>query len=284
MPLALILFLALPLTLLLAPLQTLPVAAQACTGLRAKVGAEMRCLAPAAVFKDCADCPDMVVLPAGRFQMGSEATSDEQPIRTVVFKRPFAMSRTEVTFELWDLCVAEGGCKHKPIDHDWGRGALPVIEISFNDVTREFLPWLSKRAGHRYRLPSEAEWEYAARAGSRTRYSWGDDVGKGNANCDRCGSRWDNKTTAPVGSFAANAFGLHDMHGNVWEWTADCYVDSYKGAPLDGRARARPDCRNVVVRGGGWNDRPQYLRSAIRYGDPPHYRSIYVGLRLVRDF
>lgn len=271
--------------LLLALLATAPASAQFCKGASVKMGKEMRCLAPAATFKDCPTCPEMVVIPAGRFQMGSDDNaSDEQPVHTVTFRRPFAMSRTEVTFALWDLCVAEGGCKHKPDDHGWGRDDRPAIEISYNDIVREFLPWLSKRAGHRYRLPSEAEWEYAARGGTTTVYSWGDAVGTGNANCDRCGSRWDNKTTAPVGSFAANPFGLFDMHGNVWEWTADCYENSYKGAPADGRARAKANCGNLVVRGGGYNDRPQYLRSAIRYGDPPGYRSIYVGLRLVRDF
>lgn len=270
--------------LLLALLATSPASAQACKGVNAKVGKEMRCLAPAAAFQDCPTCPEMVVIPAGRFQMGSDGASDEQPVHPVTFRRPFAMSRTEVTFALWDQCVAERACTHKPDDHGWGRDDRPVIEISYNDIVREFLPWLSKRAGHRYRLPSEAEWEYAARAGTTTVYSWGDAVGQGNANCDRCGSRWDNKTTAPVASFAANAFGLFDMHGNVWEWTADCYEKSYKGAPADGRARAKNGCGNLVVRGGGWNDRPQYLRSAIRYGDPPGYRSIYVGLRLVRDF
>ena len=118
---------------------------------------------------------------------------------------------------------------------------------------------------------SEAEWEYAARAGSRAVYTWGDEIGAGRANCDRCGSAWDNRQTAPVGSFAANAFGLHDLHGNVWEWTQDCYQDSYAGAPRNGSARQRANCPTRVVRGGGWSDRPRYLRSAIRYGDPPTY-------------
>lgn len=269
--------------LLLALLATPAASAQSCKGVNARVGKAMQCLAPAETFKDCPTCPEMVVIPAGRFQMGSQETRDEQPIHAVGIKRPFAMSRTEVTFALWDLCLAEGACTHKPDDHGWGRDDRPVIEISHNDVTREFLPWLSKRAGHRYRLPSEAEWEYAARGGTTTTYAWGNEAGQGNANCDRCGSRWDNKTTAPVASFKANPFGLFDMHGNVWEWTADCYIDTYQGAPSDARARAKPGCGNIVVRGGGWNDRPQYLRSAIRYGDPPGYRSIYVGLRLVRD-
>ena len=132
-------------------------------------------------------------------------------------------------------------------------------------------------------LLSEAEWEYAARAGSRAVYAWGDEIGAGRANCDRCGSAWDNRQTAPVGSFAANAFGLHDLHGNVWEWTQDCYQDSYAGAPRNGAARQRANCPTRVVRGGGWSDRPRYLRSAIRYGDPPIYRGNYVGFRVARD-
>ena len=135
--------------LLLALLATPAASAQSCKGVNARVGKAMQCPAPAETFKDCPTCPEMVVIPAGRFQMGSPATRDEQPIHAVGIKRPFAMSRTEVTFALWDLCLAEGACTHKPDDHGWGRDDRPVIEISHNAVTREFLPWLSKRAGDR---------------------------------------------------------------------------------------------------------------------------------------
>ena len=126
-----------------------------------------------------------------------------------------------MTFAEWDACVSASGCKHKPDDRSWGRGSRPVMNVSWDDITKDYLPWLSRKTDKSYRLLTEAEWEYAARAGSRGKYTWGDEIGKNRANCDGCGSHWD-KQTAPVGSFQANAFGLHDMHGNVWEWVADC--------------------------------------------------------------
>jgi formylglycine-generating enzyme required for sulfatase activity len=248
----------------------------------AMVGAEAQGLKPGDSFKDCPVCPEMVVVPAGSFAMGSDASSDETPIHQVRLARPFAVGRVEVTFAEWDACVADGGCSHKPADQGWGRELRPVIDVSWDDVTSAYLPWLSRKAGRAYRLPSEAEWEYAARGGSRSVYAWGEDIGTGRANCDGCGSAWDNRQTAPAGSFAPNTFGLHDMHGNVWEWTADCYRNSYAAAPANGSARTSPQCRTYVVRGGGWNDRARYLRSAIRYGDPPTYRGVYVGFRVAR--
>jgi formylglycine-generating enzyme required for sulfatase activity len=250
--------------------------------IRARVAGQAQCLKPKDTFKDCPVCPEMVALPGGRFLMGSERTGDEQPIHEVRLARPFAVGRFEVTFAEWDACVAEGACTHRPADLGWGRGSQPVIDVSWTDITRSYLPWLSRKTGERYRLLSEAEWEYAARAGSGALYAWGDEIGVGRANCDRCGSSWDNRQTAPVGSFPPNAFGLHDMHGNVWEWTADCYAPSYAGASAVGAPRRRTKCESYVVRGGGWSDRPQYLRSSIRYGDPPAYRGNYVGFRVAR--
>jgi formylglycine-generating enzyme required for sulfatase activity len=256
--------------------------ARGCAGVKAGADATM-CVKPGDGFRDCPVCPEMVVVPAGRFAMGSEASSDEMPVHQVKVARPFAVGKFEVTFAEWDACVADGGCSHVPDDQGFGREGRPVIDVSWNDVTNSYLPWLSRKAGRTYRLLSEAEWEYVARAGSRAVYAWGDEIGVGRANCDRCGGAWDNRQTAPVGSFAANAFGLHDLHGNVWEWTQDCYADSYKGAPANGAARQHASCQTRVVRGGGWNDRPRYLRSAIRYGDPPNYRGNYVGFRVARD-
>ena len=131
---------------------------------------------------------------------------------------------------------------------------------------QQYVAWISKLTGKPYRLLSEAEWEYAARAGTQTAYSWGDEIGKGNANCNGCGSQWDGRQTAPVGSFAPNAFGLYDMHGNVWEWVEDCYHDNYDGAPTDGSAwTAVGDCTYRVVRGGSWQDLPSDLRAANRH-------------------
>ena len=158
----------------------------------------------------------MVVVPAGEFTMGSPATEkgrwNEGPQHSVAIPRPFAASKFEVTFADWDACVGVGGCPHenRASDSGWGRGRQPVIGVSWDDA-QAYVAWLSRMTGKTYRLLTETEWEYAARAGSQAAYSWGDEIGKGNANCNGCGSQWDNKRTAPVGSFAANAFGLHDI-------------------------------------------------------------------------
>ena len=133
----------------------------------------------------------------------------------------------------------------------WGRGNRPAIDVSWHEA-QAYVAWLSEKTGKRCRLLSESEWEYAARAGAATRYSWGDGIGRNRANCSGCGSRWDDRQTAPVGSFAANGFGLHDMHGNVWEWVADCWNGSYAGAPSDGSARESGNCSRRVLRGGAW--------------------------------
>lgn len=192
-------------------------------------------------FRDCSDvyvCPEMVVVPDGRFRMGSSKSNmtEVRPTHEVVIAKPFAIGRFTVTFANWDACVTDGGCRHKPEDRGWGRGKQPVIYVSWEDVSNEYLPWLSLKTGKNYRFPTEAEWEYAARAGSPTEYPWGDDIGKGNANCRDCVSDWAGKQTAPVGSFKANAFGLHDMHGNVWQWVEDKFHSNYQGAPVDGSA------------------------------------------------
>ena len=149
-------------------------------------------------------------------------------------------------------------------DRGWGRGGRPVIDVSWEDA-EAYVAWLSRETGESYRLPSESEWEYAARAGTTTRYSWGQDVGRNRANCRDCGSRWDGDQTAPAGSFAANGWGLHDMHGNVWEWVADCWHENYARAPRDGTAwTSGGNCGRRVLRGGSWSNTPVYLRSANR--------------------
>jgi formylglycine-generating enzyme required for sulfatase activity len=156
-----------------------------------------------------------------------------------------------------------------------------VINVSFADA-QEYVAWLSKLTGKSYRLLSEAEWEYAARAGTDTPYFWGDEIGKLNATCDGCGSQWDRKESAPVGSFAANAFGLFDMHGNVWEMVQDCYQDTYDDAPTDGSANTQGDCFRRVVRGGSWISNPPYLRSASRYKSAIDRGSYNRGFRVAR--
>jgi formylglycine-generating enzyme required for sulfatase activity len=231
-------------------------------------------------FRDCPECPEMVVVQAGSFMMGShEAAYDEEPVHEVTIPKPFAVGKFEVTFAEWDACVADGGCAHKPADEKWGRARRPVINVSWDDA-KQYTTWLSKRTGTVYRLLSEAEWEYAARAGTTTRYSWGEGIGAGKANCEDCGSQWDGKQTAPVGSFSANAFGLHDMHGNVWEWVQDCWRMTYQGAPSDGSAGTAGDCNRRAIRGAAWSYPSFTLRSAQRNGDDRDVRSRIIGFRV----
>ncbi len=246
-----------------------------------------RALKPKDSFRECAkDCPEMVVVPPGSFMMGSPADEmgrhdNEGPQHRIVFDKPLAVSKFEVTFDDWDACVAYGDCDPRVSDNNMGRERRPVINVTWDDAQR-YIAWLSRMTGKNYRLLSEAEWEYAARAGSATAYSWGNDIGKDNANCNGCGSQWDNRQTAPVGSFAANVFGLYAMHGNVWEWVEDCYADNYNEAPTDGSARTRGDCTRRVVRGGSWVDFPQILRSAFRIGFATGNRGNDLGFRVGR--
>ena len=242
---------------------------------------------PGRRFRDCPDCPEMVVIPAGRFRMGclnddGHCYGDEKPVREVQIGAPFALSAREVTFAEWDACAAADGCGgYRPNDRGWGRGDRPVINVSWDDA-RSYVAWLSRRTGERYRLPSESEWEYAARAGSTTKYSWGNEIGVNRANCGGGGSQWDGKQTAPAGSFAPNGFGLYDMHGNVWEWVEDCWNESYVRAPSDGGSWQSGDCAKRVLRGGSWNDRPRVLRAALRLWLTTGNRNGNDGFRVAR--
>ena len=230
----------------------------------------------------------MVVVSAGSFTMGSHASEegrddDEGPQHRVRIPRPFAVGKYEVTFGEWDACVGGGGCNgYLPGDVGWGRGRRPAIDVSWDDA-QAYVGWLSRKTGKQYRLLSESEWEYAARAGTQTRYHWGDSVGRNRANCDGCGSRWDDERTAPVGSFSANGFGLHDMAGNVWEWVEDCWHASYSGAPSDGSAwTTGGNCSGRVLRGGSWYSKPGLLRSAVRGGSSTGDRYDGSGFRVSR--
>ena len=249
-------------------------------GSRRRVGEE---------FRACEEewCPWMVVVPAGRYMMGSPTGEagrfgDEGPRHEVRIGKKFAVGKYEVTFEEWDACVAGGGCGgYRPDDAGWGRGNRPVINVNWEDA-KAYVEWLSGRTGKDYRLLSESEWEYVARAGTTMAYWWGDEIGEARANCDGCGSRWDNKT-APVGSFRANEFGLYDVHGNVWEWVEDCSHESYSGAPGEGEAWVSGgDCSRRVLRGGSWDYRPRVLRSALRSWNSSGNRSNYNGFRIAR--
>jgi formylglycine-generating enzyme required for sulfatase activity len=225
--------------------------------------------------------PVMVVVPCGSFSMGSTEGTGEQPVHPVSIAASFALAKYEVSFSEYDAFATATG-RSEPSDSGWGRGKRPVINVSWDDATA-YAAWLSQQTGKKYRLPTEAEWEYAARAGSTTKYPWGDEVGANRANCDGCGSQWDNKQTAPVGSFAANAFGLHDMHGNVWEWVRDCYHSSYEGAPTHGSAREQCDSSSRVLRGGSWYGDPAGLRSANRDGGTASFTFFSYGFRLAQD-
>ena len=252
---------------------------------------------------------DMVSIPSGSFRMGDLSGDSEEPDAVILLEtfsdagrreipvdlnfreRPahsvivpaFKLGKHEVTFAQWDACVADGACNsYSPDDEGWGRGDRPVINVSWLDI-RSFLGWLKRKTGRNYRLPSEAEWEYAARAGATTTYTWGDDIGRNRANCIGCSSVWHNQRPALVGSFSANAWGLHDMHGNVSEWVQDCWNDTYEGAPTDGSAWTSGDCESRVFRGGSWDLNPWYLRAAYRAGVNRSYGHNSTGFRLAHD-
>ena len=259
--------------------------------------AEKAAMEPGTVFSDCLRCPEMVVVPAGSFMMGSPASEegrwdDEGPRHRVIIGTPFAAGVYEVTFAEWDACVAAGGCGgYRPEDEGWGRENRPVINVSWEDA-REYVRWLSRETGEEYRLLTEAEWEYVARAGTSTAWYWGaSESGQcwhGNGY-DRTGHAdlelpWAAAScsdgyvhTAPVGLFKPNGFGLYDVLGNVWEWTQDCWNESYSGAPADGSAWSSGDCSRRVFRGGSFYGRPRFLRSAGRNWSSAGIRDNYLG-------
>ena len=253
----------------------------------------------ATTFRDCPQCPEMVVIPPGSFSMGSprpneEVHSNEGPHHKVTISNAFAVGIYDVTFEQWDACVGTGGCNgYWPASQGWGRGKQPVIYVSWEEA-QGYVRWLNDKlrsskpvapgstGSGPYRLLTEAEWEYAARAGTTTAYYWGNTYVKGNANCDGCGSQWDNEQTSPVGSFAPNPFGLYDMAGNVLQWVEDCYHENYARAPIDGSAWITNKCDNRVMRGGSWFNNTYYLRSSQRYGVPPNYHANNGGFRVAK--
>ncbi len=227
---------------------------------------------------------EMVSIPGGTFRMGDlsgAGKGNERPVRVVTVPA-FRLGKHEVTYGQWAACLADRGCNgYSPHWIDGGNYNHPIVSVSWND-TQSFIDWLNRKTGGSYRLPSEAEWEYAARAGTTTKYSWGDGIGNNRANCDGCGSQWDDKWTAPVGSFPANAWGLHDMHGNVGEWVQDCANYGYSGAPADGSARTSGNCRQRVIRGGSADGYPGSMRSAARGRDDRMSRYAH-GFRLAQD-
>lgn len=241
-----------------------------------------------AVFKDCLDCPEMIVMPMGSFRMGdllSDGAKNENPVHIVNINYSFAVGKFEVTQPQW---VAVMGSNPSILQ---GMNS-PVIKVSWDDI-QEYLDRLNRKLGlsgnKAYRLLSEAEWEYVARAGSTTKYSWGNRISHENANygyevcCDgliRGHDQW--LKTSPVGSFAPNAWGLYDVHGNVWEWVGDCWNDSYDNTPSDGSVNTRANCKKRVLRGGSWYDVSGYLRSAKRFSQSSDQRFSQFGFRIAK--
>jgi formylglycine-generating enzyme required for sulfatase activity len=232
------------------------------------------------IFRDCQDCTEMIVVPAGTFDMGSK-TEYEDPVHRVTIAKPFGIGRYEVTFDEWDRCVDDKGCKPQPDDRGWGRGRRPVTNVSWVDA-KDFVAWLSQKSGRKYRLPSEAEWEYAARAGTNTQYWWGRDVGSKQANCRECNTG-SGPQTLPVGSFQPNPFGLYDTAGNAAEWVEDCWNDSYRGAPNDGTPWSAGQCQLRGLRGGAYDSVAKYVRSTARFRYDNDVRYSANGFRVVRE-
>ena len=255
-------------------------------------------------FRDCPECPQMVVVPAGRFIMGSPAEEqgrdkDEGPLHAAKIPKAIAVGRYEVRFDEWVLCVRDGACRAVP-DAGFGRGARPVINVSYDDA-QAYARWLSKKSGKTYRLLSEAEWEYAARAGTSTARVWGEGPDQACAHANVADQTLKPELTpelatlwafhncsdgqpysAPVGAYQPNAFGLYDMIGNVWEWVEDCYHADYSNVPIDGEASIKDRCEAYVVRGGDWFIFPETARSANRERLPPGDRGGNLGFRLAR--
>jgi formylglycine-generating enzyme required for sulfatase activity len=255
--------------------------------------ARERALKPRDSFKECNTCPLMVVVPAGSFIMGSpdseEGRADgEGPQHAVTFGRQFAVGRFAATFDDWAACVAGGGCKrYRPNDEGWGRGRRPVINVSWDDA-RAYVAWLSGRTGKGYRLLTDAEREYVTRAGTTTPFWWGASISTEQANyvgneTYGGGSKGEDRgRTISVESLAPNPWGLYQVHGNINEWTEDCWHGNYVGAPIDGSAWPSTDCDFRVNRGGAWNNAPESLRAAVRNEDSPDYRTSSLGFRVAR--
>ncbi len=228
--------------------------------------------------------PQMIKISGGHFLRGDhqgDGDNDEQPLSEVALQ-DYAIGVHEITFKEYDLyCQQSRKCRN-PDDQEWGRGYRPVINVSWEEASA-YANWLADKTGKPYRLPSDAEWEYAHRAGNSSRYAWGNEVESARANCEGCGSIWDGDQTAPVGRFEPNDFGLYDTAGNVFEWVADCYHDRFSEAPEDGSPVEKEGCGKRVIRGGAWSFPPHEVRSANRWRDFPTRRSDDTGFRVAMD-
>jgi formylglycine-generating enzyme required for sulfatase activity len=248
-------------------------------------------LKPKDAFKECEKCPEMVVIPEGSFMMGSPATEEgraanEGPQTPVTFARAFAAGKFAVTFDEWDACVGGGGCS-QAADDGRPRGRNPVVNVSWDDV-QAYVAWLASTTGKPYRLLSEAEREYVARAGTTTPFWWGASISTDQANYDGTAEPYGGEkgifrqAAQPVDRFAANPFGLYQVHGNVSEWVSDCWRNAYPGTAANGAAWTAANCGAHVVRGGSWFDAPQKLRSAARSEFYSAFRAKTIGFRIAR--
>lgn len=259
--------------------------------IRAVVTADPSSMPDFTLFKDCGTCPEMIIIPKGRFVMGSPKgetghVHDEEPQIEVTVPR-FALARFETSWDEWDVCVAAGKCADGNDDQGWGKGRRPISTIDLKD-TQDYLAFLNETGNGVYRLPTESEWEYSARAGTKTPFSFGKTISTDQANYDGNGA-YDSGVkglvrgqTVEVGTFPANPFGLFDMNGNVWEWVQDCYVNTLSSTPTDGTAYLFEDCSNVVVRGGSYDFYPRAARSSIRHYMGPEDQEIDLGFRVAR--
>jgi formylglycine-generating enzyme required for sulfatase activity len=233
-------------------------------------------------IKDCPACPVLVSLPAGAFTMGNNASDpSEKPAHPVAIGAPFAIGRHEVTVQQWNVCVNARGCPKIAQAANTAANA-PMRDISWDDA-QQYVKWLSSATGKPYRLPTEAEWEYAARGGTATAYWWGAQMAPGKANCKDCGQPWSADRPANVGTYPANPYGLHDTSGSVWEWVSDCWHNNFKDAPADGRAWDAPNCRVRVIRGGSWREGTAYMVSSTRFKYDASVRQSQNGFRVARN-
>lgn len=218
-------------------------------------------------------------IPEAMFMMGSIKEKREQPVHKV-YINPFRIMEHEMTWEIYQICIAENVCPENEMNINETK-KHPVHSVSWEQITNVFIPWFNRKTRSKFRLPSEAEWEYVAKANSNTQFSWGEDVGVNNANCWGCNSKWDYKITAPVKSFTANKFGVYDMHGNLWEWVADCF-SSYEHSPRDAYPQQDIGCDRRVLRGGSYKFKPTYMSTSFRGRDKPMIKSNGDGFRLAQ--
>jgi formylglycine-generating enzyme required for sulfatase activity len=235
-----------------------------------------------ATMKDCDVCPVMVALSPRPFMMGNNSSDpSERPAHKVALHTPFAIGKYEVTVGQWNQCVRASVCPTMPSLGNVPEN-LPMRDVSW-DEAQLYLKWLGTVSGKPYRLPTEAEWEYAARGGTTTRYWWGQEMKGGNSSCEGCGMPWSEERPPPVGSFPANPFGLNDMNGSVWEWVQDCWHSTYKGAPADGSAWVDGNCQARVIRGGSWRENGSYMLSTTRFKYDASVRQSQNGFRVARS-